>query len=489
MRCFLFIFGLGTLLLFSCHGNSTSGPEQSSMVFSSSSSQQGLSSSQSLPEVSAQELMKSHEKDQDYRIDSLNATRIEFQDTQVVVDGPGVLLTNGQIRITAGGSYFLSGTWNDGQVIVDSDDKQTVQIVMNGVQLHSSLSSPFYVYQAKKVVVFLAQGSQNILSDESTYLLPEGMDEPNATLFSKADLTLCGKGSLRIEASYEDGISSKDGLLIVGGSLEIIAPGDALRGKDYVVIQGGSLDLQGASKGIASHISKHPDQGYLWIHGGDIQIRKAFEGIEVSQMLMTGGALHVEASNDGVNVSDGANDEETEGYTNYLHRLIFSGGYLSVYSNGDGIDVNGSIVMTGGEMILHGSSSPHYGAVDYDRTFSISGGMLVASGNASVAKMPTTGSGQLAVMITLPLQTDDSQLDLRTDDNSDLLIFKGSKPYSSLLISDPRLKMDQTYHLLSGGFCTGVFQDGLCRDGKYQAGQSLADFQLETLYFRVDARL
>jgi len=47
-------------------------------------------------------------------------------------------------------------------------------------------------------------------------------DEPNAAIFSKGDLTIYGNGSLAVNANTNDGIASKDGLIVAGGTARIV---------------------------------------------------------------------------------------------------------------------------------------------------------------------------------------------------------------------------------------------------------------------------
>ena len=59
----------------------------------------------------------------------------------------------------------------------------------------------------------------NTLADAATYQLASAaVVEPNAALFSTADLTIAGTGSLTVTGAYNDGIATKDGLIIAGGT-------------------------------------------------------------------------------------------------------------------------------------------------------------------------------------------------------------------------------------------------------------------------------
>ena len=77
-------------------------------------------------------------------------------------------------------------------------------------------------------------------------------EEPNAAVFSKCDLSVNGSGSLEINANFNNGLSSKDELRILGGDIKITSEDDAVMGRDLVSISGGNLNLNAGGDGIKS---------------------------------------------------------------------------------------------------------------------------------------------------------------------------------------------------------------------------------------------
>lgn len=153
----------------------------------------------------------------DWSADS--ATAITLNGASAAVDGVGAEANGGTVTITAAGTYVLSGKLSEGQVVVDSQDDGDVHLVLNGVDIHDSDSAPIYVKEAGKAIVTLAAGTENTVSDGETYVFPDASDdEPNAAVFSKADLTINGEGRLTVNANYKHGINSKDDLKIMSGT-------------------------------------------------------------------------------------------------------------------------------------------------------------------------------------------------------------------------------------------------------------------------------
>ena len=99
----------------------------------------------------------------------------------------------------------------------------------------------------------LADATENTISDGASYVFADPVDdEPNAAIFSASDLTISGNGSLTVEGNYNDGIASKDGLTIAGGSITVSAVDDGIRGKDYVVVEDSVITIDAQGDGLKS---------------------------------------------------------------------------------------------------------------------------------------------------------------------------------------------------------------------------------------------
>ena len=99
-----------------------------------------------------------------------------------------------------------------------------MELILAGASITNSTSSPLYVTNASAVTVTLAAGTSNNLTDAATYT---NTGEPDSALFSAADLTIGGTGSLTVRANYADGIVSKDDLVIQSGTIDRDAVDDA----------------------------------------------------------------------------------------------------------------------------------------------------------------------------------------------------------------------------------------------------------------------
>ncbi|MBN1996678.1 hypothetical protein JW935_03935 [candidate division KSB1 bacterium] len=68
---------------------------------------------------------------------------------------------------------------------------------------------------------------------------------------------------------------------------------------------------------------------------------------------------------------------------------------------GDGIDINGSVMMTDGILLINGPIAQMNGALDYDSSFKITGGLVVAAGSSGMAMAPSITSTQYSVLVNL----------------------------------------------------------------------------------------
>ena len=221
-----------------------------------------------------------HEEESDYTWDESGIVTLELNGTSMATNGEGVTIKGSDAVITAAGTYSLSGTLSDGQVTVDTEDEEVVRILFNGVDLHNSSSSPVYIKNAYKTIIVLTDGSNNFVSDASSYSFDsQNEDEPNAAIFSDDNLTIYGNGSLTVDGNYNDGIASKDGLIIKSGTITVNAVDDGIRGKDYLLVKGGNISIDAAGDGLKSDNDEDTAAGFITIEGGTIDISSMEDAI------------------------------------------------------------------------------------------------------------------------------------------------------------------------------------------------------------------
>lgn len=203
-----------------------------------------------------------------------------------------ITLSGESVTIQKEGTYILSGTLEDGQVVVDAKNTDKIRLILSGVDIHSSTSAAILVLQADKVFITTAKGTENILRSSAE----ETADGVDGTVFSKDDLTLNGLGSLTVVSSAGHGIVCKDDLVVTGGSYTVTAAGHGLCGKDSVRIAGGTFHLTSGKDGIQTENSDDAALGFGYFSGGSFEISAEGDGISATgSLLFDGGDFQITA--------------------------------------------------------------------------------------------------------------------------------------------------------------------------------------------------
>ena len=338
------------------------------------SASQGDSSAQTFAEVAATfdagalDLEYS-KRDTNASYDAASATKVALADGGCSVEGAGAAADGTVVTILEEGTYVLSGSLSDGHVVVDAPDTAKVQVVFDGVDVTCSNGPAFYVKSADKCFVTLADGSENALADGATYAA-DAEDEPYGALFSKDDLTINGAGSLTVEGAYENGIVSKDDLVIAGGTVNVNAVAAGLRGKDCVKIADGTITVTAGGDGIKSNNDSDATRGFVSIDGGTIAVNAGDKGIKAEfYARITGGKLDIVSADDAVHsnlevlVAGGemtinAGDDGIHGET----RLVVDDGTIDIQSCVEGLEAQ-EVIVNGGDITVEASDDALNAAV------------------------------------------------------------------------------------------------------------------------------
>lgn len=226
-------------------------------------------------------------------------------------------------------------------------------------------------------------------------------------------------------------------IVIKGGTFTMNCTDDALHSNGYMFISGGTLAISTGDDGI------HADD-FLGISGGTINITKSYEGIESAKIEISGGTISVVSSDDGVNAADGTSTQVGVGNSNCY--LIVSGGYLRINASGDGLDSNGTMLISGGEVYVDGPTSNGDAALDSDGGILVNGGTLVAVGSMGMVETPATNSEQYVVSYaTSSTISAGSTLELRDSDGNVLISFTTAKSCQSVIMSCSGITNGGTY--------------------------------------------
>ena len=269
-----------------------------------------------------------HYSEQDLSWDASSETAIDLSNPTAT---DGVTVEDGTLTITKAGTYKLSGEYQ-GQIKVETADSDAVRLVLDNANITNSSGAALNVVNADEVILYSASGTTNTISDGADYTAT-GENDPDAVVYSKADLTIAGEGTLKVNGNHEDGIHTSDGLVIASGTLEVNAANTGIKGKDYVDILGGTINVTAQQDGIKS--TNDTDEGKGWtrlsngtvtvnagddgfkasrvveISGGSLTVEQSDEGIEAQYINVFGGDVNVTSADDGMNASLKTSDSES----------------------------------------------------------------------------------------------------------------------------------------------------------------------------------
>ena len=497
-------------------------------------------------------------KDNNSTLNMTDANTIYLNEDSIEYAGSGATVDGSNITITSKGTYILTGTLNNGSIIIDADNED-VELVLANCNITSENSACIYTKAADKTVIVLANETVNTLTDGENYTYTdETNEEPNSCIFSKDDLAITGAGALIVNGNFNNGITGKDDLRILNGYIYVTAKNNGLKGKDcvlvkdgiivvdatgdgiqasndtdtakgYVYIDGGSFEIDSQTKGIKAYtniiinngefnITTIDDgihsNGYctinngnikidadddgihadtsLVINGGIVDVLESYEGLESENIVINGGDIKVKAQDDGINAAgvnttsdtttNNTNTKDTTtkdtttkattGESESLDEqhmkggnggfggmgsqmggqstgiLTINGGNVYVNADGDGLDCNGSVTMTGGTVIVEGPTNSANGSLDYDGSFTVSGGTLLALGASGMAQGPTSDSTICGIITNATTQNTSGTLKIVDSNDSVVFEYECTKNVQNIVFCSETLKENVEYSIL-----------------------------------------
>ncbi|HJC99967.1 MAG TPA: carbohydrate-binding domain-containing protein [Candidatus Dwaynia gallinarum] len=297
--------------------------------------------------------------------------------------------------------------------------------------------------------------------------------------------------------------TEKGNIYITGGEFNLNTVDDALHTSGSIVIDEGNFTIKTEDDGM------HADKD-LVINGGNINITESYEGLEGYKVVINGGDVNIVASDDGINaanpestntvevIPDTTNttttQEATQNTTNNMNTvpvpstdtnavpvpptdgntmvpgkmgrpntdngmindpsayIKITGGNTTINASGDGIDSNGSFLVTGGSLFVSGALTRGDAAIDYNGGAKIEGGTVVAVGGIGMNQSFGSESTQYSISYSVNAQVSENNAVKLIDDSGNVVVSWENPPkaYSSVLISSPELKQNGNYKLQTG---------------------------------------
>lgn len=277
-------------------------------------------------------------------------------------------ITSGEnYTIKNSGVYYLSGNLSDGAIIIQTTSDGVVKLVLDNVSIKNSKGPGIACLSGDDLVIELV--GTNKIEDGVSYSSDFNEDIDGA-IYSKADLSFSGDGTLELVANYQDGIVGKDDVKFNSGTYNITSVDDGIRGKDSVYIVAGNFEINAGADAIKSTNETDTTKGFILIEKGEFDIVAGAKGIKAINSILiyggdfdinstddaihsnnyvgiTGGDIEIASSDDGIHadarlIIDGGKIEIAKSYEGLeAQKISINGGDISVVSNDDGINAGG----------------------------------------------------------------------------------------------------------------------------------------------------
>ncbi|WP_314393964.1 carbohydrate-binding domain-containing protein [uncultured Abiotrophia sp.] len=484
--------------------------------------------------------------------DESRATQITLADQTATVTGQGASFSDQTLTITQTGTYVLTGSGKNIKLVVEAADTDQVHLVFQNLTLEGE-GTLLQINKAQEVVISLAEGSQNALTESQA----SDDEEVKATIHSQVPLTLNGTGNLTLTALTKNALEVEDDLKVLGGTYTVKAANHGFKAEGALDIEAATLTIEAGKDGLhAEHdetteranISLNPTQlsiaaiedgvdagNELTIKGGTITVSQSEEGLEARVIRQLGGDVTIKSSDDGVNASTGSSSKTSDtsttsktsdanttsntadtsssasqattdsatasiaasqatatpvatSQTDQVNKdknapppsppagqappqggqppqngqgpggmppggqeesdpslqIILEGGTLTIDAEGDGIDSNGTVSISGGSLVVNGSVQGGNGPLDAAGDITITGGTVWALGTSDMLQGFAQGSTQASITANIA-GTAGQTLIILDAKGKEVARQTASKDFQAVIMSSADLVDGQTY--------------------------------------------
>lgn len=286
-----------------------------------------------------------------------NATLLSFSDAAVTATGKydGYEIDGTQVSITEAGTYVFSGSCADGTITVKKE-VTGVTLVLDGLTLSSSTTSPITINKSAEASLLVDAGSQNTVSDSAS------ANDESAAIKVKTggSLTLGGTGTLTVTGNYKNGIkgAAESTIAVDELALDITAVDDGLSCDNVLTIAGGTLDITAGGDAIKASPdvddATAPDtvsKGDITITGGTFALDATGDGIQVDGALTVSDGAFTITTNGGHETTLAEDASSCKGLKS-TGNLTITGGSFTLDTADDALHANSDLQVTGGTFTL-----------------------------------------------------------------------------------------------------------------------------------------
>ena len=398
-----------------------------------------------------------------------------------------LIINGGTLNIKAVNNAIAadnSVTINDGTFVIETTEGDGIK------------SDPDYDDNVSEGIITINKGTFNInsysdgIQAKSALIINDGNfniktynNGASSTNFNKDEESAKG-----LKCSFNETTITMS-LNITGGTFILDTPDDSIHSDGNITITGGNFLITSGDDAVHAEQNlilgeKNADNNLIIMN-----ITESYEGLEASQVYIYSGTYSIISSDDGINAAGETTEECSSNFPGGNNRpgkklndskrnlrkrklndcstfhINIYGGEIFVNAEADGLDANGNIVISGGNITVWGAKSNSDGdPIDMDGTLTISGGTLLAGGNQGMTQIDKQASNSqkyissktsyTANQVVYILNDDTTIREIKIPKNIEYLYYTSADVDSSYKFSDSsfHFKINVLYLFLFGLF-------------------------------------
>lgn len=334
-----------------------------------------------------------------------------------------VAINSGNISVSSGNDGIKStNTEGEGYVYVKNGNIE-INALSDGIQAQS------YIYVENGAFDIITNGGADNAPEQTSHGFGGGWD----------------MNDIQTEDDQSrKALKAQTGIYIQNGTFLLDSYDDAIHSDGDIIINGSEITAKSGDDGV------HAETAFE-ITSGVLTIEKSYEGIESAIITLSGGALDITSADDGLNATNGSGESFGFGAQNTDstdQAICFKGANLIMNAGGDGIDSNGTVSMTAGNVIVYGPTNSGNGALDYNMSFEITGGTLLALGAQGMSMTPSGGTQPF--INAMGSFVANEELVIEDESGNALISVTPEKAFQSVVFSCPQMTENKTYKVYQG---------------------------------------
>lgn len=418
----------------------------------------------------------------------------EIDSGVAIQDAKGISVTNTHILVTSSNSHAIKAklgftTTNAKLSLIsskdaihtgsDTDDDGNVTNVGNVTIANSLLASKTKGDGIDSEGVITITDSTTHIETEGTFVLYESANDTDGSLYEDSRYVKDGSSYKKIASDdlnkyntryYLEqkckGIKSEDAITISGGTHYLYTTDDCIASDTSIDILAADYTFYTLDQAINSDQALNIGEESRTENASSfiVRIYHSYEGIQGGNINFYDGYTYIVSQDDGINATS-----DTDGYSVSMNFHEYS--TVLVNAEGDGIDSNSNVRMDGGNLYVFGSTSGGDSSLDFDGTFTYTGGTILAFGQQGMVQTPSSNSINV-LSYNLSSYSQNAIVSIVGGENEWSVILPKSYSQLNIIVGSASIASGTTYSLYLNPTTNATYKNGVYVGSKVSSGSS-----------------